>query len=324
MELKVGDVIKTYASEQAIILNVEDDYAVLMQNNEYVIANGYSEYEGKLVWEHGNYFDDFTSLSEYITKNSITKDSKKMLSFLIDVGKDNYDELIKGFMAYELDVENKYALDKAFEHMIRFDDCINFENSSEYIYDNVRPVINHYVKELVETIKALDPYEYMDRETKTVDELCQDYFDDIIHNRKNEIIAGIDNMMSLYREENAVEDTIKKLEKLKEDLTDDYFEPYRMSMEKAKEIEGIEEISLEQFKELVEKHYNNVERDIGQYLCHANDEWIGVDDNNLNCWVESFPDKQTAIDWLNYKFEIDEYMENPDKFSKTKESSYER
>lgn len=238
MELKVGDVVKTYSSEQAVILNVEDGYAVLIQNNEYVIANGYSEYEGILVWDHGNYFDDFTSLSDYITKNTITKDSTKMLSFLVDVGKDNYDGLIKGFMAYDLDVENKYALDKAFEHMIRFDDYINFENSSEYIYDNVRPVINHYVKELVETIKELDPYEYMDRQTKNVEELCQDYFDDIIHNRKQEIIAGIDNMINLYREENAVEDTIKKLEKLKEDLKDDYFEPYKVSLERAESKES--------------------------------------------------------------------------------------
>ena len=235
MELKVGDIVKTYASDKAVVLNVEDDYAVLMQNNKYVIANGYSEYEGKLIWGHGNYFDDLNSLSEHITKNVITKDSTKMLSFLVDVGKDNYEGLIKGFMAYDLDIENEYALDKAFEHMMRFDDYINFENSNEYIYDKVRPVINFFVEELNETIKELDPYEYMDRQNVSDDELAQEYYEDIIHNRKHEIISGIDNMISLYQEEDDVKDTIKKLEKLKKDLNDNCFESYRNIKEKISE-----------------------------------------------------------------------------------------
>ncbi len=229
MELKVGDVVTTYASDQAIILNVEDDYAVLIQNNEYVIANGYSEYEGKLVWDHGNYFGDFNSLSEYLTRSRLAKDHLKIKSFLLDLGQDNYENLVKGFMAYDLNIENEYALDSAYKEHMKYGDYINFDQANTFIDDKVRDVVMEYARVLIETMEEIDHYEFSDQLTKPKDDICFEYFLNIIKNEKEDILNGLDNLIGEYNDNKEV---VKKLEVLREDLKSDNFDYYKKSKDK--------------------------------------------------------------------------------------------
>ncbi len=69
------------------------------------------------------------------------------------------------------------------------------------------------------------------------------------------------------------------------------------------------EIDSKLANDIVEAHSQKRHRSPGRYLVEEYGSWTAIDDSTHNCWVEVFPDKQTATDWLNHKFEIDEYLE---------------
>ncbi|MDD3028385.1 MAG: DUF6075 family protein [Erysipelotrichaceae bacterium] len=92
----------------------------------------------------------------------------------------------------------------------------------------------------------------------------------------------------------------------------DYYNEREMPGHEESEM-PITEIDPDLANKIVESHSLNKERSAGRYLFEEYGSWTAIDDSTHNCWVEVFPDKKTATDWLNGKFEIDEYLEQKEK-----------
>lgn len=78
-------------------------------------------------------------------------------------------------------------------------------------------------------------------------------------------------------------------------------------LQKDREKDLFTEITPDQVKALVSSFENKEDRPFGCYLAPENGKWTAVDDRTHDCWVETFPDRKTAIDWLSGKFEMSEY-----------------
>ncbi len=80
-------------------------------------------------------------------------------------------------------------------------------------------------------------------------------------------------------------------------------------LQKNREKDLFTEITPDQVKDLVTAFENKTDRPFNCYLAQENGQWTAVDDRTHDCWVETFPERQTAIDWLSGKFEMSEYHE---------------
>lgn len=89
-------------------------------------------------------------------------------------------------------------------------------------------------------------------------------------------------------------------------------------LKKEKEQTLFTEITAEQGKELITCFENGMDCPAKSYLFNENGKWTALDNRSRNCWVETFPDRLIAIDWLSGKFEMSEYLASPDR-SITKE-----
>ena len=85
----------------------------------------------------------------------------------------------------------------------------------------------------------------------------------------------------------------------------------------------IKEISPEEASQYIMDWNNDVTSvDKGRYLTKDGNKYIGIDNRSGNCWVEEFPNKGTAMDWLEDRIEADGSInESVDEFG-NKETTY--
>lgn len=68
--------------------------------------------------------------------------------------------------------------------------------------------------------------------------------------------------------------------------------------------QGIEQVSPEAIHSLIAAHEANEERTYSRVYAQDGDKWIAVDDSTHDCWVEEFPTREQAVNWLNQEFEV--------------------
>ena len=105
-----------------------------------------------------------------------------------------------------------------------------------------------------------------------------------------------------------LQSSLETIQKQAEDLIDK-IDTRLTELQKDREKDLFTEITPDQVKALVSSFENKEDRPFGCYLAPENGKWTAVDDRTHDCWVETFPDRKTAIDWLSGKFEMSEYLE---------------
>lgn len=123
--LKVGDKIKTSLSDETIVLDIDEDNAVLFDGRQFVEVYGLQSNEEKFFWNHGNYSDQYP-------KN---KDSNSVDTLNSMIDKD-YEGFVKALITLEMGVDNPDLLEELYERYMR-NDGVNLINDyfEELIYE---------------------------------------------------------------------------------------------------------------------------------------------------------------------------------------------
>jgi len=113
---------------------------------------------------------------------------------------------------------------------------------------------------------------------------------------------------SSTKELNELQSSLETIQKQAGELIDK-IDSRLAELQKNREKDLFTEITPDQVKDLVTAFENKTDRPFNCYLAQENGQWTAVDDRTHDCWVETFPERQTAIDWLSGKFEMSEYHE---------------
>lgn len=113
---------------------------------------------------------------------------------------------------------------------------------------------------------------------------------------------------SITKELNELQSSLEIIQKQAGELIDK-IDSRLAELQKNREKDLFTEITPDQVKDLVIAFENKTDRPFNCYLAQENGQWTAIDDRTHDCWVETFPKRQTAIDWLSGKFEMSEYHE---------------
>ena len=133
MNLQKGDTIRTSLSDNTIVLDIEDNRATLFTGNQFVVVGGidFNEKKGIFEWQGGRYADS-------IDKVPLAKidDFRKMKDLLSDLMDNNYENFVKAMVSIESGIENKEALQNAYDNYMN-DDIMGLidDNFAKYLDD---------------------------------------------------------------------------------------------------------------------------------------------------------------------------------------------
>lgn len=91
-----GSVIKTSVSDKTVVIDYNKKDALLMTENQYIVAHNIYENNGKYEWDFGNYSDNLTEA--FIMYN---KDFDSRVNLMKNIADDNYQGYIKSIIAVE-------------------------------------------------------------------------------------------------------------------------------------------------------------------------------------------------------------------------------
>lgn len=113
---------------------------------------------------------------------------------------------------------------------------------------------------------------------------------------------------SSTKELKELQSSLEKIQKQAGDLID-RIDARLDEMQKERENSLFKEVTPEELQSVIAAFENKEDRPRTCYLANENGQWTALDDRSLDCWVETFPDRKTAIAWLNNEIEIS----SPDK-----------
>lgn len=134
MNLQKGDTIRTSLSDNTIVLDIEDNRVTLFTGSQFIVAGGidFNEKKGIFEWQGGRYADS-------IDKVPLVKidDFRKMKNLLSDLMDNSYENFVKAMVSIESGIENKEALQNAYDNYMN-DDIMGLidDNFAKYIDDN--------------------------------------------------------------------------------------------------------------------------------------------------------------------------------------------
>ncbi|WP_026395116.1 hypothetical protein [Acetobacterium malicum] len=107
--VKKGDVIRTDGADQTVVLDVQGSDALLFTGTQFIKAQGIQMFEGKLIWDFGNYYQSI----DQIPKNYENLGFQDLKQDLTSMKQTNEAEMIKALLV----VENRFEGTELLNHI---------------------------------------------------------------------------------------------------------------------------------------------------------------------------------------------------------------
>lgn len=129
-----GQVIKTSVSDKTIVIDYNKKDALLMTENQYIVAHNIYENNGKYEWDVGNYSDNLTDA--FLDLNKSFEDRKRLM---FNISDDNYLDYVKSIIHVEYGNISEEGLNKILESYM---DSDNIELLSDEIKEKIDDYFN--------------------------------------------------------------------------------------------------------------------------------------------------------------------------------------
>lgn len=127
-----GQVIKTNISNYTVVIDYTEKDALLMTENQYIVAHNIYENNGKYEWDFGDYSDNLTDA--FLDLNKSFEDRKKLM---FNMSNDNYLDYVKSIIHVEYGNIPEDGLNKIMESYMDRDNI-------ELLSDEIKEKIDDY------------------------------------------------------------------------------------------------------------------------------------------------------------------------------------